>query len=87
MPFFDFVLRYSLADTMKDMTSEQIQVTALFLKHLLQKPPARVHLSERFDLLQKKPMYIPAEAVASPEVPHFVTAAAAEYPMESGGDL
>ena len=37
--FFDFVLHHSLAVTMQEMTSEQIQVTALFLNHLLQKPP------------------------------------------------
>jgi len=80
--FFDFVLKYSLADTMQEMTSEQIQVTALFLNHLLQKPAKRIHLSERLDLLQRKPTYIPADAVASPQVPHFVkTAAANGLPM------
>ncbi len=78
--FFDFVNRYSLADLMGDMTSEQIQVIALFSNHLLQKPPARIHLSERSDLLQRKVAYIPSEAVQSPDVPHFVKVAAASDP-------
>ena len=62
------------------MSSEQIQVTALFLNNLLQKPPKRIHLSERFDFLQRKPAYTPAEAVASPQVPHFVKMAAGRGP-------
>ena len=75
--FFDFVLKYNLADAMRDMTSEQIQVTALYLSHLSQKPPKRVHLSERSDLLQMNPpAYVPSEAVSSPSVPHFVKMAA-----------
>jgi hypothetical protein len=78
--FFDFVLKHSLADAMRDMTSEQIQVTALFLSHLLQKPPKLIELSERFDLLQKKPTYVPSEAVSSPPVPHFVKVAAEHGP-------
>ena len=59
------------------MTSEQIQVTALFLNNLLQKPPKRIQLSERFNFLQRKPAYTPAADVASPEVPHFVNMASA----------
>ena len=66
--FFDFVLKYSLADTMQQMRSEQIQVIAVFLNHLLRKPPKRIHISERLDLLQKKQAYTPADAIASPEV-------------------
>ena len=73
--FFAFCAAEQL--TLKDMTSEQIQVTAVYLSHLRTRPPTRVHLSERLDLLRKKPPYVPAEAVESPEVPHFVTVAAA----------
>ena len=65
---FDFVLKYSLAHTMQQMRSEQIQVMAVFLNHLLRKPPKRIHISERLDLLQKKQAYTPADAIASPEV-------------------
>ena len=61
---------------MQELTSEQIQVTALFLSHLLRKPPKRIDLSERLDLLQAKPTYVPSEAVLSPPVPHFVEVAA-----------
>lgn len=74
---FDVARQYSLADALQSMTSEQSQVTALCLSNLLQKPPKRIHLSERFDLLQRKPVYTPAAAVASPEVPHFVKVAVA----------
>ena len=70
--FFDFALKNSLAYVMQDLNSEQIQVTALFLSHLLQKPAKHIYLSERFDVLQRKPTYVPADAVASPRVPHFV---------------
>ena len=76
--FFDFVRRHSLADSCQAMSSEQIQATALFLSNLLRKPPKRIHLSERFDLLQRKPVYTPAADVASPEVPHFVKVASAQ---------
>ena len=74
------MLKHSLADAMRDMTPEQIQVTALFLSHLLQKRPKRIELSERFDLLQKKPTCVPSEAVSSPPVPHFVKVAAEHGP-------
>ena len=37
--FFNFVVKHQLADTMQTMRSEQIQVIALFLNHLLQKLP------------------------------------------------
>ena len=70
--FFDFMLQYSLVDSLQGMTSEQIQVTALFLNNLLRKPPKRIELSERFDFLQKKNGYTAAADVASPDVPHFV---------------
>ena len=50
--FFDFVVKHQLADTMQTMSSEQIQVIALFLSHLQRKPPKRIHLSERLDLIQ-----------------------------------
>ena len=62
--FFDFVHQYSLADTFQAMTSEQIQVTALFMSILLHKPPKRILHSERFDLVQRKPVYTPAADVA-----------------------
>ena len=70
--FLDFVVKHQLADAMQTMRSEQIQVIALFLNHLLQKPPKRVPLSERLDLIQQKPTYTPADAIESPQVPHFV---------------
>lgn len=66
--FFDFVLKYSLAQTMQEMSSEQIQVIAVFLNHLLKKRPKRIHISERLDLIQKKQAYTPADAIASPQV-------------------
>ena len=70
--FFDFVVKHQLADTMQTMSSEQIQVIALFLSHLQRKPQTRIHLSERLDFILQKPAYIPADAIESPEVPHFV---------------
>ena len=66
--FFDFVVKHSLADTMQQMSSEQIQVIAVFLNHLLRKPSKRIHISERLDLIQKKPAYTSADAIASPKV-------------------
>ena len=78
--FFDFVQVNSLAQFMRELTSEQIQVTALFLSHLLQKPPKRMELSERLDLLQAKPTYVPSEVVSSPPVPHFVKVATERGP-------
>ena len=71
------MLKHSLADAMRDMRSEQIQVTALFLSQFDDK---RIELSERFDLLQTKPTYVPSEAVSSPPVPHFVKVAAEHGP-------
>ena len=70
--FFDFVIKHNLADTMVSMSAEQIQVIALFLSHLQRKPPKRIHISERLDLIQQKPSYTPADEIASPEIPHFV---------------
>ena len=66
--FFDFVVAHSLANTMQEMSSEQIQVIAVFHSHLLRKPPKRMHISERLDLIQKKPAYTPADAIVSPQV-------------------
>ena len=73
--FFDFAMKHRLADTMTTMTSEQIQVISLFHSSLLQRPVKRVVVSERLDLVQRKPAYVPACAIASPEVPHFVRVA------------
>ena len=70
--FFEFVFKHNLANHISTMTSEQIQVIALFLSHLLRKPPKRVHISERLDLVRQKPTYTPADAIISPHVPHFV---------------
>ena len=61
--FFDFVLKHQLADTMQRMESAQIQAIALFVSHLLRKPPKRIHLSEHWDLIQPKPKYTPVEDV------------------------
>ena len=66
--FFDFVVKHAVADTMQEMSSEQIQVIAVFHSHLLRKPPKRIHISERLDLIQKKPAYTPADAIVSPQV-------------------
>ena len=57
------------------MTYEQVQVISLFHSNLLQKPVKRVVVSERLDLVQTKPAYVPACTIASPEVPHFVRVA------------
>ena len=73
--FFDFVVKHNLPDHMTTMTSEQLQVIALFLSHLLRMPSKRVHISERLDLFRQKPTYTPADAIASPLVPHFVKVA------------
>ena len=70
--FFDFVLKHNLARTMVAMSAQQIQVIAVFLSHLQQESPKRIHISERLHLIQKQPEYKPAEEIASPEVPHFV---------------
>ena len=70
--FFDFVVKHNLAHTMVSMSAQQIQVIAIFLSHLQRKPPKRVHISERLDLIQQKPSYTSAEKIASPEIPHFV---------------
>ena len=70
--FFDFVDKHKLADTLISMSAQQIQVIAIYLSHLQQKPPKRVHISERLDLIQRKPTYTPVEDIASPEIPHFV---------------
>ena len=69
--FFDFLVKHVLADTMASMSAGQIQVIALFLSYLERKPPKRVHISERFDLIHQKPSYTPAdeiEAVSMGEV-------------------
>jgi hypothetical protein len=66
------VIKHSLAGTMQEMRSEQIQVIAVFLNHLLRTPPQRIHLSERLDLIQEKRTYAPAHATASPQVPRCV---------------
>ena len=70
--FFDFVFKHNLAHTMIAMSAKQIQVIAIFLSHLQQKPANRVHISERLELIQQKPSYTPVEENASPEIPHFV---------------
>ena len=70
--FFEFVFKHNLANHISTMTSEQIQVIALFLSHLLRKPAKRVHISERLDLVRQKHFYTPADAISSPQVPHFV---------------
>ena len=70
--FFDFVLQHNLAHTMASMSPEQITIIALFLGHLRRKPPQRVHISERLDLLQRKVSYTPATEIVSPEIPHFL---------------
>ena len=70
--FFDFVLKHNLGDTLASMSPEQIQVIALFLSYLQRKPPKRVHISERLDLIRKKPAYTPVQEIISPEIPHFV---------------
>ena len=69
--FFDFVVKHNLADTMVAMSAQQIQVIAIFLSHLQRKPPKRVRISERLDLIRHKPLYTPAEDIPSPEIPHF----------------
>ena len=70
--FFDFVLKHNLGDTLASMSPEQIQVIALFLSYLQRKPPKHVHISERLDLIRKKPAYTPVQEIISPEIPHFV---------------
>ena len=69
--FFDFVMKHDLAEALASMSSEQIQMIALFLSNLQRKPPKRIDISERLDLCRKKPAYTPATEVASPDIPHF----------------
>ena len=78
--FFDFALKNALFHVMQELSSEQILVTALFPSNLLQKPPKRIYLSKRFDLLQVKPADVPSEAVSSPSLPRFVKVAAEHGP-------
>ena len=42
-------------------------------------------ISERLDLIQTKPPYVPASAVSSPEVPHFARVACDPESGEGGG--
>ena len=84
-PFFEFAAKHRLPGTMATMSSEQIQVLALFHSHLLRRPIKRVVISERLDLMKVKPAYIPASAVASPEVPHFARVAC-DLESGEGGD-
>ena len=69
--FFEFAFKHKLANMLASMSPEQIQVIALFLSSLQRKPPKRVHMSERLDLIRKKPAYTPADEIMSPTIPHF----------------
>ena len=44
--FFDFVMKHDLAEALASMSSEQIQMIAVFLSNLQQKPPKRVDISD-----------------------------------------
>ena len=83
--FFDFALKYRLETALATMSSEHIQVLALFHSQLRRRPVKRVEVSERFDFIQAKPAYVEADAVASPEVPHFALVACDLPGDESGG--
>ena len=48
--FFEFAVKQELAPALREISSGQIQVVALFLCNLLKKPPQRVCISERLDL-------------------------------------
>ena len=71
--FFEFVLKYRLEMVLANMSSERIQVLALFHSQLLRRPVKRLEVSERLDLIVPKPAYVEAGAVASPEVPHLAS--------------
>ena len=69
--FFDFAIANGLADSIARMSSEQIQLLALYHAHLARRPPKRLVISERLDFVLKKKEYVPAVDVPSPETPHF----------------
>ena len=83
--FFNFALKHRLETALATMmSSEQIQVLAVFHRHLLRRPLKRVEVSERLDLIQCKPAYVEAGVVVSPQVPHFALVAC-ELPADDGG--
>ena len=57
---------------MAAMSAQQVQFLGIFLSHLQRKPPNRVDISERLDLIQHKPSYISVDQIVSLEIPHFV---------------
>ena len=69
--FFEFVIREDLREALRFASPEHMQVLAVFLRSLQNRPPPRLVASERFDLIRPKMEYVPASAVDSPAVPHF----------------
>lgn len=85
--FFEFASKHRLSAALATMSSQQIQILALFHSHLLQRPVKRVGISERLDLILPRRPYVPASAVVSPAVPHFARVACDYEAEESGGAL
>ena len=52
--FFSFVAKHGLAECTQETSSEQIQVSAVYLNHLYQQPPKCIHIRERLELWAKK---------------------------------
>jgi hypothetical protein len=69
--FLEFVGKHDLHEVVLAMTPTQVQVVALFHAQLMLRPAKRVQLTERWEYLQQKPLYVPASEVQSPATPHL----------------
>ena len=73
--FLEFVGKHDLHEAVLSMTHTQMQVVAMFHAQLKTRPRKRIQLSERWEYLQQKPVYVPASKVESPATPHFAIVA------------
>jgi hypothetical protein len=73
--FLEFVGKHDLHEAVLSMTPTQMQVVAMFHAQLKIRPRKRIQLSERWECLQQKQMYVAACKAESPAVPHFAVVA------------
>ena len=73
--FFEFVNKHDLHAAVLSMTPTQVQVVALFHAQLKIRPRKRIELTERWEYLQHKLVYVPADMIKSPAIPHFAAVA------------
>ena len=79
--FLEFVGKHELHEAVLCMTPTQMQVVAMFHAQLKSRPRKHIELTERWEYLQQKPVYVPASKVQSQATPHFaVVADAADGP-------